>query len=159
MNLTRVFLIIAILLVLIAIALPAMRIASKQQEPEVQPMNIPETNSERFQFKPIDQSLLASLNAQERQVIINKGTERAFTGEYTDNKEEGTYYCRQCGSPLYASRDKFEYSCGWPSFDEELPFAVERHPDADGSVREYNTFLSLSLLSGDLSFAVRYQTL
>ena len=87
MNLTRIFLIIAILAVLLAVALPAMRFASKQQEPEVQPMNIPQATSERFQFKPIDQSLLKELNAQERQVIINKGTERAFTGEFTDNKE------------------------------------------------------------------------
>lgn len=132
MNLTRIFLIIAILAVLLAVALPAMRFASKQQEPEVQPMNIPQATSERFQFKPIDQSLLKELNAQERQVIINKGTERAFTGEFTDNKEQGTYYCRQCGSPLYTSDDKFESNCGWPSFDEELPFAVTRHPDADG---------------------------
>ncbi len=136
MNLTRIFLIIAILAVLLAVALPAMRVASKQQEPEVQPMNIPQDTSQRFQFKPIDQSLLKELNAQERQVIINKGTERAYVGEFTDNKEEGTYYCRQCGSPLYASDDKFNSNCGWPSFDEELPFAVVRHPDADGSRTE-----------------------
>ena len=73
-----------------------------------------------------------SLTKEETHVIENKGTERAFVGEYTKNVEEGTYICKKCNAPLYNSTDKFESSCGWPSFDDEIEGAVIRIPDADG---------------------------
>ena len=56
------------------------------------------------------------LNAEEFRVARQRGTERAFTGKYWDNHEEGRYLCVCCGSDLYASKDKFNSGTGWPSF-------------------------------------------
>ena len=76
------------------------------------------------------------LTPDEERVILNKGTEMPYTGEYTSNKKAGTYICRQCNTPLYESGDKFDSNCGWPSFDDEIEGAVERVTDADGSRTE-----------------------
>lgn len=73
-----------------------------------------------------------NLSKEEENIIIFKGTEPPFSGEYNDFYEEGTYYCKNCGSALYKSSDKFSSGCGWPSFDDEIKGAVQRQPDSDG---------------------------
>lgn len=75
---------------------------------------------------------LQHLSAFEKAVLVDKATERPFTGELLDVKETGVFACKLCGAELYKSADKFESHCGWPSFDDEVAGAVRRIPDADG---------------------------
>ncbi|MBN2734362.1 MAG: bifunctional methionine sulfoxide reductase B/A protein [Methanomicrobiaceae archaeon] len=72
------------------------------------------------------------LNPEEKQVIIDKGTELPFSGEYFDSFEDGIYTCRRCGAMLYSSKDKFRCGCGWPSFDDCIKGAVKTIKDSDG---------------------------
>lgn len=73
------------------------------------------------------------LSPDEQRIILQEGTERAFTGDYYNIKKEGVYICKQCNNPLFRSQDKFNSGTGWPSFDDFIPGAVKEVPDADGS--------------------------
>lgn len=72
------------------------------------------------------------LTPEEQRVILQKGTERPFTGALLNETAKGIYTCKQCDAPLYTSESKFDAMCGWPAFDDEIEGAVERVPDADG---------------------------
>ena len=73
-----------------------------------------------------------ALTAEEARVIEHKGTEAPFSGKYYQHRELGVYTCRRCGAALYRAEDKFDTSCGWPSFDAEVVGAIKRQADADG---------------------------
>ena len=72
------------------------------------------------------------LTSEEERIIVNKGTEAPFTGEFYKHQETGTYLCKRCDAPLFQSEDKFDSNCGWPSFDDEIEGAVKQVSDADG---------------------------
>lgn len=79
---------------------------------------------------------LNRLTKEEERVIVGKGTEFPFTGEYDNFYKNGIYICRRCNAPLYRSKDKFDAHCGWPAFDQEIKGAVKRVLDKDGTRTE-----------------------
>lgn len=106
--------------------------ASFYKETETQNFSTIKTETMNTKDVISDSTKYNKLTPEEERVILHKGTEMPYTGEYTDNKSAGTYICRRCNAPLYKSEDKFDSHCGWPSFDDEIQGAVKRVPDKDG---------------------------
>ena len=75
---------------------------------------------------------IENLDEFEKYVIVDKGTERAFSGSLLENKEDGVYICKLCKTPLFESSAKFNSGTGWPSFDDAIAGAVKEVADADG---------------------------
>lgn len=100
-----------------------------------------QTSASGYDLTPIDDAerarLAARLTPEERQVLLEHGTERAFCGTLLNNKADGVYACRLCGLPLFKSGTKFESGTGWPSFTDPFDAAhiAEIEDRAYGMVR------------------------
>ena len=79
--------------------------------------------------KNMSSDYFSKLTPEEKRVIVDKGTEAPFTGEYDNFFEPGVFVCKACSSPLYESKDKFDSGCGWPAFDKVIKGSVERVKD------------------------------
>lgn len=97
-----------------------------------QPTKIDEKETVQKPVIKVDKDNYRKLTAEETRVIINKGTEYPYTGEYNDFKDKGIFHCKQCNTPLFQSTDKFNSGSGWPSFDDAIDNNVKEIPDADG---------------------------
>ena len=80
-------------------------------------------------MKRIDSEWKQILSQEEYRILREKGTERAFTGEYDGHFEEGMYVCAGCGNDLFESDTKYRSGCGWPAFYDALPESVEETED------------------------------
>ena len=88
-----------------------------------------DNNSESNTMKRTDSEWKQILSQEEYRILRNKGTERAFTGEFDGHFEEGMYICAGCGNNLFESGTKYRSGCGWPAFYEALPESVEETKD------------------------------
>lgn len=107
--------------------------------PSCDAQNSTEMSNEKNSFEVVksEQEWQKQLSSEEYYVLRQKGTERPFTGEYNMHFEEGTYNCRGCNAPLFASDSKFDSHCGWPSFDAgiESGAIIEKLDKSHGMIR------------------------
>jgi peptide-methionine (R)-S-oxide reductase len=88
------------------------------------------TNNNKYPITKTKAEWKEILSEIEYEILREKGTERAFTGEYNDHKEIGTYTCKGCSTELFRDVMKFDSHCGWPSFDSEIESAkIEKVAD------------------------------
>lgn len=120
-------------LFLILLLTASCKSSASRVEEEGQSRSVHEPKTTTQSNKPM---IIHPLTPDEKAVLLHKATEAPFSGQYEKLKAEGTYLCKQCGTPLFRSESKFDAGCGWPSFDEEIPGAVLRKPDADGQRTE-----------------------
>ena len=111
---------------------------TKEKETTVKEQTVVSANAE--EIKPIVKTVeewQSILTAEEFRILREKGTERAFTGEYWDNKKEGVYHCAACKLPLFTSQTKFKSGTGWPSFYEPVKanYVTEYRDASYGMVR------------------------
>jgi peptide-methionine (R)-S-oxide reductase len=121
---------IALLIVAIAFSAACARAAAEKGEKGKTAVNTTTANGIQKVVKTEDE-WKKLLTPEQFKVLRKQGTERAFTGEYWNNHEKGTYVCAACGLPLFSSDTKFESGTGWPSFWQPInPHNVETHEDS-----------------------------
>jgi peptide-methionine (R)-S-oxide reductase len=95
-----------------------------------------QTQSGRDSVVKTEREWRDELTPAQYEVLRDKGTERAFTGRYVEEKRDGTYRCAGCGAGLFSSETKFDSGTGWPSFTEPADRAnVELHEDRSYGMR------------------------
>ena len=92
-------------------------------------------NDESKKVKRSDSEWRRMLSSAEYHILREKGTERAFTGEYDGHFENGMYLCAGCGNKIFDSETKYRSGCGWPAFYEALPESIEEHEDKSFGMR------------------------
>ena len=89
----------------------------KAEKPEI---HITKINQEEYEVQHSEKEWKELLSTEQYYILREKGTERAFSGSYWNNHEEGIYYCAATGEPLFSSKTKFQSGTGWPSFYEPI---------------------------------------
>tara|TARA_B100000945_G_C19956952_1_gene401218 strand:+ start:51 stop:464 length:414 start_codon:yes stop_codon:yes gene_type:complete len=94
------------------------------------------SSTKKYPINKTEAEWLKQLDSRSYRILREKGTEYPFTGKYNDHFEKGTYRCKGCSAPLFLSENKFESSCGWPSYDEAISGALDCIRDtSNGMIR------------------------